>query len=148
MRTLRGRLSWMLAVWLVFQVAGIGAPLLAATGIVLEDACTCPAGVPGATCPMHHSGSPAQAERHDNGTPAHVGHHTNEGAPDDQTNRCAMKNAYPPTDLALLGLSGGAGVLPQLLAFDAVEQAYTRISLQSWHLTSRTELPDSPPPRA
>jgi hypothetical protein len=128
MRPIRRRLSWMLASWLVFQCAGIVAPVvLAATGVALEEACTCPGAIHGATCPMHHG---------------------KESTAKDKANPCSVRNAYLPSDLALLALSGGAAVLPQLLAFDAIAPSRTPISLQADDPSSRTELPDSPPPRA
>src|SRR5713226_3080738 len=90
MRLFRRRLSWMLATCLVFQLVGSAAPLIAAAGSALQEACTCPGGAHATTCPMHHG---------------------KEATRKDSTNRCAVTNAYPPTDLALLALAGGAGVL-------------------------------------
>ena len=128
MRPIRRRLSWMLASWLVFQCAGIVAPVvLAATGVALEEACTCPGAIHGATCPMHHG---------------------KEATSKDEANRCSVRNSYPPTDLALLALAGGTAVLPRLLVFDVIEPSRTPISLHAENASSRTELPDSPPPRA
>jgi hypothetical protein len=140
MRPVRRRLSWMLASWLVFQLVGIVAPVvLAATGMAVEEAvCTCPGAEHAATCPMHHN----------SGTPAGSGRHADEATPKEQKNPCAMRNAQPPTDIALLALAGGAGVLPRFVAFDAVEQTFSRISLESASVSSRTELPDPLPPRA
>jgi hypothetical protein len=128
MRPIRRRLSWMLASWLAFQFAGIVAPVvLAATGVAFEEACTCPGAIHGATCPMHHG---------------------KESPPKDKANPCSVRNTYPPTDLALLAFAGGAAVLPRLIAFDVIEPSRTPISLQAENASSRTELPDSPPPRA
>lgn len=139
MRCIRRRLSWVLASWLVFQLAEIAAPVvLAATGTASEETCTCPGAVHGATCPMHHTG----------GSPARSGRHADEDTSKDEASRCAVRNVYPPTDLALLALAGGAGVLPRLLASDTIEQRFTRVSLQPANPSSRTELPDFPPPRA
>jgi hypothetical protein len=118
----------MLASWLAFQFVGIVAPVvLAATGVALEEVCTCPGTIHGSTCPMHHG---------------------KESAPKDKANPCSVRNAYPLTDLALLALTGGAAVLPPLLAFDAVAASRTPTSLHADNPSSRTELPDSPPPRA
>jgi hypothetical protein len=128
MRSIRRHLSWMLAGWLAFQFAAIAAPVvLAASGAAFEETCTCAGSVHAATCPMHHG---------------------KDAAPKDQSNRCSVKNAYPPADFALLALAGGAGVLPRLLAIDVVDPSRTPISIQAETPSSRTELPDSPPPRA
>jgi hypothetical protein len=115
----------MLAAWLVFQLVGITAPLIAATGSALQEACTCPGGAHATTCPMHHG----------------------KETPKDSTNRCSMTNAYAPADLALLALAGGAGLLPRLVTSDSVDKALARVMLSFDILSSRSELPDSPPPR-
>src|SRR5437879_3899867 len=118
MRLLRHRLSWLPAVWLVFQIAVIAAPLVAATGSAIEEACTCPGGVHATTCPMHHGG------------PAKAGG-TTDSASKQSAARCAMHNAEPPSELALLALAGGAGVLPQLVTCEVARQSNPYILLQS-----------------
>jgi hypothetical protein len=127
----------MLTAWLVFQLVGVAAPLLAATGSALEEACTCPGGVHATTCPMHHvsGGSPKSG-------------HANEAASTDATHRCALTSAYAPTDLALLALAGGAGVLPRVLTSKTVDPASLHVAVHLHLPSSRSELPDSPPPRA
>jgi hypothetical protein len=125
MRLLRRQLSWMLASWLLFQLVGITAPVvLGAVGIV-EDACTCPGTKEGATCPMHHGTNTTKYK----------------------VNPCVLTSAAPPTEIALLGLAGGSGVLPNLIAFDVVDRPFARVSIALASPLSRTDLPDSPPPR-
>src|SRR5689334_117570 len=89
MRVIRKRLLIVLSAVLLLQCAGVIAPLvLSATGVDVAEMCTCPGGVHGATCPMHHS---KETETQDN---AH---------------RCALKNAATPSHAALLAFMSGAG---------------------------------------
>jgi hypothetical protein len=127
MRSVRNRLPWLLAIALVLQLGGIVAPVvLAAAGIDVEDVCTCPDATHGATCPMHH-GKTAGSK----------------GA----SNDCAVRNASAPPALGFLTLSSGAGIVPTINAFHITVQSSVIHSVSGSSLTSRTELPDSPPPR-
>ncbi len=127
MKSLRLRLSWILVGWLFVQFAGTVAPVvLAAAGVPSGDVlCECPGTEHGATCPMHHGQAPKQ----------------------DDTNRCRLQNTYTPTDAALLSLAGGIGVLPQVATLH-IDMAQTSILATDGALSSRTELPDAPPPRS
>ena len=138
MRLFRRRLSWMFTTWLMFQLAGIGASVVLAATEAIEEACTCPGGAHGTTCPMHHGA----ASRSPNARYATGRTNTN------LVNRCAMNSTNPPTDLALLALAGGAGILPGSAVIDQAAQICGRTSLLSTNPSFRTELPDSPPPRA
>lgn len=124
---IRRRLSWILAGWLAFQLAGIVAPVvLSAAGHSAGDSlCECPGTEPGAACPMHHG----QAPRHDD------------------ANRCRLENTCAPTDAALLSLAGGIGVLPQSMSAE-IQAVEASVGATGSILITRTELPDSPPPRS
>jgi hypothetical protein len=126
MTVIRKRLSWVLASWLAFQLAGIVAPIaLAAAHAAKTEVCTC-AVLDHATCPMHHRQAPAR-----------------EGG-----ERCRMQNAATPSDAVFLSFTGGAGIAVAPAAFDAVDTRGDLIALTASDRSSRTELPDSPPPRA
>ena len=127
MRSVRRRWSWLIAVALFLQLGAMMAPsVLAAAGIDIEDVCTCPAGTPGATCPMHH-GKASQSQ--------------------DSSNRCDLKSAAAPSALALLTFSSGVGIVPAAQAFQVSIEASAVSIVRTSSFASRTELPDSPPPR-
>jgi hypothetical protein len=120
-------LSWLIAVALLLQLSAIMAPaVLAAAGIDIEDVCTCPTATEGATCPMHH-GKTSQ--------------------PQDSSNHCALKSAAAPSTLALLTLSSGVGIVPAAQALQVTVEISALSLVRSSSFVSRTELPDSPPPR-
>ena len=127
MRSMRRRWSWLIAVALFLQLGAMMAPsVLAAAGIDIEDVCTCPTGTPGATCPMHH-GKTSQSH--------------------DSTNRCALKSAAVPSALARLTFSSGVGIVPAAQALQVSIETSAVSPVQISSFASRTELPDSPPPR-
>ncbi|HEX7794142.1 MAG TPA: hypothetical protein VF456_07325 [Vicinamibacterales bacterium] len=127
MRSVRGRLSWLIAVAIMLHLSAIMAPaVLAAAGIDIEDVCTCPTGTAGATCPMHH-GKTTQSQ--------------------DSSNRCALKSAAAPSTLALLTLSSGVGIVPAAQALQVSVETSAISPVRTSSFASRTELPDSPPPR-
>jgi hypothetical protein len=124
MRTLRSRLS-VLAI--VFQLAGVLAPVVLPAAVAEASAvCTCPGGTHATTCPMHHG--------NDTGSPA-------------DSNRCAIRSASVPTDLALLTLGTGAGVLPSLNGFDVNDEPSAILTIAVASIRARADFPDSPPPR-
>jgi hypothetical protein len=129
MSFLRRRLSWMLAGWLVFQIAGVLVPVaLAASGHGHDETvCTCPAGGHSTSCPMHHDSDQSRSEK---------------------PPQCVLQNAAAAVDVALLSLSTGGGILPQAMALDTGVGLVTSIITPSSVVTSRVELPASPPPRA
>jgi hypothetical protein len=126
MRTVRRRLSSLLALVLLIQLGGILAPvMLSAAGAVVIEACTCPGGTHATTCPMHHGKEPSPSN----------------------SNRCAMRSASTPTDFALLTLGTGAGVLPSLNSVDVPDEPFAMTPASVSAVLSRTDFPDSPPPR-
>jgi hypothetical protein len=85
----------MLFIWLAFQGIALAAPVaLAVAGSApVEELCTCPGG-DHETCPMHHgqkANSPISAV-------------------------CGMRSLGAPTDVALLSMAGGLGLVPEFFA--------------------------------
>jgi hypothetical protein len=121
MGVIRRRLSWLIAGWLICQIASLaGAPVYAAFGLD-EDAC-CRGLGPGQTCPMHH---PRASDR-----------------------TCKMRSACPRGETAVLALAGGVGVLPVatdvVMAFVVSEP----VAAPRAAAITRTTRPEFPPPRA
>ena len=128
MRAVRTRLSWLFSLSLVLQLASMTVPVvLSAVDPELAEMCTCPGGVHGTTCPMHH-GNTSQSS--------------------DQSNRCAIRSASVPTAFALLTLVSGAGIIPALNTLDTAEQSSAIAPVAGPVFVHRTDLPDPPPPRA
>lgn len=128
MPLVREHLATILIGWLLFQFFTIAAPLaLTAAGtMAAEEMCTCPGGsANGRTCPMHHGERPASRN----------------------ASRCTMQNACAPLDAALLSLAGGAAVLPQRISLQ-IQTVQRAVRIPDVPLDSRTDVPDSPPPRA
>ena len=128
MRSVRNHLSWLLAISLTLQLGGIVAPvLLVAAGVDVEDVCTCPGATHGATCPMHHGKT---------------------GGSQDASNRCSLRSASVPAALGLLTVGSGAGIVPPVTAFNVTVQSSALHPLPGSRFSSRSGLPDSPPPRS
>lgn len=124
MRSVRQRLSCVIGIWLVFQFAGLAAPLsFPVTPAAAEtQKCTCPPGTaPGEACPMHH------------------GH---EGA-----RECVLRNASIPAD-ALLSLSSTLGLMPPTQIFIAALLGAEVVVPVAASSISQPVRPESPPPRA
>jgi hypothetical protein len=126
MSLVRCRLSWLVGLWLLCQIANVtAAPLTFCCQNVTtaddEEKC-CPDILPGQICPMHHK---KEGER-----------------------TCKMRNVCGRTDVALVALAGSVGVLPPATAtvntFDLSD--LPRSAPQS--AIVRISLPESPPPRA
>jgi hypothetical protein len=129
MPSVRRRLSWMIRVWLICQIAGFAAAPTAlgcggANAVDVDETPACCRGLgPGETCPMHHS---------------HDGSDTT----------CKMRSVCGRSDAALLTLAGGLGVLPSatisVTAFDpGAILGPIRVST-----VLRPQPPEPPPPRA
>jgi predicted cobalt transporter CbtA len=122
----RKRTAWIAAAWLSCQAIAFVLPFSANTiAAVAVDLCTCPGHVPGAPCPMHHHGL---------GTT-------------DQHDGPAVRNACAQPDVALLSLAGGLGILPEPASL-ATDRVQTKVVFIATVPLYRTEVPDSPPPRA
>jgi len=130
MQWIRKPLSLLVAGWLVIQLATlVAAPIvLGGSGVVHTasgDAnCTCPPGTaPGLTCPMHSS-------------------------PHGDAPTCRIRSTSGPSDAALLSLVGGLGVLPLSRSVPYVAPVAAAVAIPPVALIGRSELPESPPPRA
>jgi hypothetical protein len=126
MRALRQRLSGVIGLWLVCQFAGLASGPLSVAGTIASAAvqkCTCPPGTaPGGACPMHH---------------------TREGA-----RECVLKSASSSSDTALLSLVGTLGLMPAAQTIDALLPLAAQSVLPvSPFPTTRSDRPESPPPR-
>ncbi len=126
MSSVRRRLSWLVGVWLLCQIANVGAaPLTFCCQNVAssddEEKC-CPGLLPGQVCPMHH---------------------TKEGV-----RTCKMRAICTGTDAALVALGGGLGALPP--ATPAVNAFADGDLPRRTPRTAilRSDRPESPPPRA
>jgi hypothetical protein len=121
MRFIRERLSCVVAGWLACQMAGLGAVSVSAACAETGPRKCCAALRPGQTCPMHHPG---------------------EG---DRT--CKMRDACGRTDVTLLALAGGVGVLPHatdvVIAFALGDPVAAIVPSP----ITRLNRPESPPPR-
>lgn len=114
--------------WLLCQVAGlIAAPVAVCVAPVEavasgDDAC-CPGVLPGQVCPMHH---------------------TREGG-----KHCVMRSACTSSTAALLTLVGSVGLLPSSASSSVDVLAVSGSApLFASAAIVRSELPESPPPRA
>jgi hypothetical protein len=127
---LRRWLAPFAAIWLVCQLAGLlAAPVVLgfrATAADAEEAgCECPGTAPGQACPMHKGHADTR----------------------DDENTCRMQSTCATSDAALLTICGSIGLLPAGAAVEAHHVPETIVQ-PIRTLTSRTELPDAPPPRA
>jgi hypothetical protein len=126
MSLVRRRLSWLVGVWLLCQIANLGAaPLTFCCQNVAtagdEEKC-CPGLLPGQVCPMHH---------------------IREGEP-----TCKMRSVCTGTDAALVALPGRLGAMPASTAAVSIFDLGDRGRLTPPSAIARTGRPESPPPRA
>ena len=126
MSRLRRRLSWLVGIWLLCQVANVAAaPLTFCCQNVAtdddEEKC-CPGLLPGQVCPMHH---------------------TKEGV-----RTCKMRSSCAPSDAALVGLASGLGVMPHTTAAVNAFALGDAPRMAPRSAIVRAYRPESPPPRA
>jgi hypothetical protein len=126
MSLVRRRLSWLIGVWLLCQIANVAAaPLTFCCQNVAtaddEEKC-CPGLLPGQVCPMHH---------------------TKEGV-----RTCKMRSACAKSDAALVALAGGIGVLPPSTAVVSTFDLGDLLRPAPRSAIVRFARPESPPPRA
>jgi hypothetical protein len=129
MTTIRRRLRFWVAAWLLFQVASLSALVPRACCVPHRAAATDQAGAAdGTPCPMHKSG-----------------HHDAEEIP---SHRCSMRATCDGPVAAMFALLSNYGVLSESLLILPDVHAGS-VSLQTHeNLISRLAPPDSPPPRA
>jgi len=119
----------LIAGWLVLQLCtsvAAGAILQAASVSADDAVCQCPGTTPGQKCPMHRS----HGSQHD----------------DSDEKRCSMRNAGL-SDVALFSCLA-SGAVPVVQAAVIAPDLTTPVSAVDLHVTSRSVLPDAPPPRA
>src|SRR4029079_18001419 len=121
MRSFRVRLARVVLACLVWQLAlALSAPALVAFGLD-QDPC-CQGLGPGQSCPMHRS------------------------VPGDRT--CRMRSDCPRTDLALMSIFAGSGILPQVARLVFRDHVEFLPADRDALAVNRTNIPDAPPPRA
>jgi hypothetical protein len=127
MSAVRHRLSWIAAVWIAFQVAGVVAAPLAfcCERAAVDDEECCPGLLPGQMCPMHH------VRKADKKEPV-----------------CKMRDACGRADAGLVSLAGVVGLLPQPTAFVNHFEVGDAVGVAVPSALSRAYRPESPPPRA
>jgi hypothetical protein len=74
-------------------------------------------------------------------------HHGKTGGSQDGSNRCTIRNASAPAALGLLTLGSGAGIVTPVNTFQVNVQSSIVHPVTGSSFSSRSELPDSPPPR-
>jgi hypothetical protein len=118
------RTSSVILCWLVCQLVALAAPLAfgPATAMANAEFCVCPGGG-GTECPMHKEKE------------------------DEATEKSGIRNSCAPPNAALLSLAAGLGILEPagVLTIDLIPAALDTLIIVP---PTRTELPDSPPPRA
>jgi len=126
MVVVRGRLSWVVCVWLACQVAGVVAAPIAfcCQGVAMahDDEKCCPGLLPGQICPMHH---------------------TREGS-----RTCKMRDACGRADAGLVSLAGVVGLLPTPTAVVSAFDPGAALNGAAPSAIARAYRPESPPPRA
>jgi hypothetical protein len=96
----------------------------------------------GRMCPMHHHGQPPAST-----TAAHEHHHHQSEAPSVPAGGASLNCRCTVSDAALAALIVEAGVVPP--AFTLVEeQISTRVVLVDYAAPTRSQLVETPPPRA
>jgi hypothetical protein len=117
MRVFRRGLSWMAAAWLICQVGALAAAPIALASAV----CGCPLAGLGAACPMHR---------------AHTDAH-----------ECVVMNADTVSAAPLVSLMGTIGLVPSPIPEPMIAAASEAVVPASADVDSRSERPDSPPPK-
>src|SRR4051812_1409481 len=118
-------LSRLVIALLAWQVtAAAVAPLALAGRSIVEEICTCPGALPGATCPMHHS------------------HHSTGDANSPDPAGCAMRSATAPAAAAVLSLVGQIGVLPQRFLVPGIVFTHVAIAERAFVPFGLNDLPD------
>jgi len=127
MHLLRAWLPRLVAGWLACQLVAFAAAPVALGGdglVAASTDCDCPSGATDQLCPMHQSPNRRLSRQGD----------------------CTVQNTRSPSDAVLLSLGIGLGVLPPPTLHDVACGAES-VVVPSMVSVSRSELPDSPPPR-
>ena len=125
MRVIRRHLSWLVGAWLACQAVALAAAPITLCGSQPaeehQDGVCCPGIEPGQVCPMHHV-------REDVRT-------------------CAIGSPCSASDAALLSLLGALGLTPVARVVLDVAPIAAPVSTLVDAVMTRSELPESPPPR-
>lgn len=126
MSLVRRRLSWLIGIWLLCQIANVAAaPVMFSCQNVAttedEDEC-CPGLLPGQVCPMHH---------------------TKKSEP-----TCKMRAVCTGTDASVVALAGGLGAMPISTALVNIFDLGDLPRPAPRSALLRTDRPEFPPPRA
>ena len=125
MRAVRRHLSWLIGAWLACQAVALAAAPIAMCGSQPaeehHDGVCCPGTKPGQVCPMHH---------------------VREGV-----RTCAIGSPCSASDAALLSLVGALGLPPVARVVLDVRPIAEPVSTLADAVMTRSELPESPPPR-
>jgi hypothetical protein len=127
---IRRRLSWIAGAWLICQAGVLTAAPLSLSGLLAPVStnailCTC-ASDTDHDCPMHG--------KHQ--------HHESTGTPD-----CALRSASDATDVTLVSLFAGIGLIPPALMTSVTLPESDSVSSLSGRPLPREVRPESPPPR-
>src|SRR3954466_6022975 len=124
-------LSRLVIALLAWQVtAAAVAPLALAGRSIVEEVCTCPGALPGATCPMHHS------------------HHSTGDENSTDRTRGAMRSTTTPAAVVMLSLVGQIGVMPQRFLVPGIVFTHVAIIDRPFVPFGLNDIPDPPPPRS
>ena len=126
MQMIRRRLPWLVAGWMAVQVAAVAATPVALGARALTDeaaSCTCPDGMARQQCPMNRD----------------------HGSDQSDPNRCAMRSTLGQSDVFLVLVT--PGIVPQRGFVPHVPEPVALLPTRHSLEPSRSELPESPPPR-
>ena len=135
MRSLRRRLAWIVGLWIVCQVSVLATVPLSLAGIFVNAGaegvlCTCAsASGPDHYCPMH-------------------GRHQDHSQTGQNADDCVLRSGTPASDVTLMSLIGGSGLMPPARTTPEVILTAEPILPVSATVILRSERPESPPPRS
>jgi hypothetical protein len=127
-------------VWLVCQSTALAMSPYAiccmpATQAAVDDDACCKGMAPGEMCPLHKHGQQQKDNRdHDQSS-------------DDASNSCAVRDACPPVQQALILVGFAPGILPEPVSVH-VNLVSIRVPAQRVISVSQSRSLDPPPPRA
>jgi hypothetical protein len=125
MSSVRRRLSWLVGVWLLCEIANVGAAPLTFCCQNVATACDdekcCPGLLPGQVCPMHHT---KEGER-----------------------TCKMRSVCTGSDASLVALASTLAAMPVTTSVVSAFDLGAAPPLAPRIIALRTARPESPPPR-
>ena len=134
MGRVRRRLSWIVGLWLVCQVSVLAAAPLSLAGIFVN------AGVEGVLCTCASASGP------DHYCPMH-GKHQDHASSAQDADDCVLRSGSPASDVTLVSLISGIGLMPPAQAAATTAVAAEPIAALPEAVLSRSDRPEAPPPR-